>query len=52
MSAVGGVLMLAIGLGLAGVRQFPTEVFLPALVLAPLFVLVKARVAQVRPAAR
>ncbi|MFW5697100.1 MAG: DUF554 domain-containing protein [Fimbriimonadaceae bacterium] len=35
-SAAGGALMLAIGLGLAGVKRFPTELFLPALVLAPL----------------
>lgn len=51
MGSVGGVLMLAIGLGLAGVKAFPSEVFLPALVLAPVFVVVKAKVSSLRPAA-
>ena len=43
MSAVGGILMLAIGLGLAGVKSFQTELFLPALVFAPLFVWIKVK---------
>lgn len=39
VSATGGILLLAIGLGLAEVRKFPVADFLPALVLAPLFVM-------------
>ncbi|MDK3161139.1 DUF554 domain-containing protein [Kamptonema cortianum] len=34
-TATGGLLMLAIGLGLAGIANIPTETYLPALVLAP-----------------
>ncbi len=35
-SAVGGAMMLAIGLGLLDIRHFPVANYLPALVLAPL----------------
>ncbi|MCU0314957.1 MAG: DUF554 domain-containing protein [Fimbriimonadaceae bacterium] len=37
-SAVGGVMMVAIGLGLADIKKLPVELFLPALALAPLLV--------------
>ncbi|MES1228325.1 MAG: DUF554 family protein, partial [Armatimonadota bacterium] len=50
MSAVGGVLLLSIGLGLAGVKSFQTEAFLPGLVLAPAIVWAKARFGR-RPGA-
>ncbi len=36
-TATGGVLIVAIGLGLTGLTVVPAELFLPALVLAPLF---------------
>lgn len=42
-TAAGGPILLAIGFGLAGIRQFPSENMLPALVLAPLFVLLTRR---------
>jgi hypothetical protein len=35
--ATGGVLLMGIGFGLTGIKKFPTELFLPALVLAPWF---------------
>ncbi len=35
LSAVGGVMLVSIGLGMAGIRSFPTENDLPALLLAP-----------------
>jgi len=38
-TATGGVLLLGIGMGLAGIKQFPTADFLPALVLTPAFVM-------------
>jgi uncharacterized membrane protein YqgA involved in biofilm formation len=37
LTAAGGCLMIAIGLGLAEVKRLPTANFLPALLLAPLF---------------
>ncbi len=37
LSAVGGVLLLMIGLGLIKVKEFKTGNFLPALILAPVF---------------
>jgi uncharacterized membrane protein YqgA involved in biofilm formation len=42
-TAVGGVIILSIGLGLAGIKRFPSEVMLPSLVLAPLFVWGKSK---------
>lgn len=42
-TAVGGVIILSIGLGLAGIKKFPSEVMLPSLVLAPLFVWLKTK---------
>lgn len=42
--AAGGPIMLAIGFGLAGIRKFPAENFLPALALAPIFALSLRRV--------
>lgn len=36
MSAAGGPILLAIGFGLANIKKIPTEVFLPALILAPM----------------
>ncbi|MCB0826510.1 MAG: DUF554 domain-containing protein [Armatimonadetes bacterium] len=38
ISAVGGVMMVSIGLGLAGIKDFPTEQLLPALFIAPALV--------------
>lgn len=35
-TAAGGPILLAIGIGLTGIKQFPSENLLPALVLAPL----------------
>lgn len=42
-SATGGVIMLAIGLGLTQIKSIPAETFLPALFLAPATVLIAAR---------
>lgn len=42
-TAVGGVIVLAIGLGLAGLKKFPVETFLPALVVAPAWLALSAR---------
>jgi uncharacterized membrane protein YqgA involved in biofilm formation len=36
LSAVGGILLLMIGLGLTGIKEFKTGNFLPAMVVAPL----------------
>lgn len=46
ITAVGGLILLAIGLGLLGVVEIRSENFLPALLLAPLFELVSARWSQ------
>ncbi|MCH7945051.1 MAG: DUF554 family protein, partial [Armatimonadetes bacterium] len=35
-SAAGGVMLIAIGISLLDLREMPIEVFLPALVIAPL----------------
>ncbi|MFM9872666.1 MAG: DUF554 domain-containing protein [Fimbriimonadaceae bacterium] len=35
--ACGGIIMVAIGFGIMGIKSFPTVLFLPALILAPLF---------------
>ena len=35
--AAGGILLMGIGFGLTGIKKFPTELFLPALFLAPWF---------------
>lgn len=43
LSGVGGALLLAIGLGLAGIKAIPTETYLPALVIAPAMVMVGQR---------
>ncbi len=45
-TAIGGIMMVSIGLGLIGVLDFPTEVFLPALLLGPLAVAVIERRSQ------
>lgn len=37
-TAAGGVSMIAIGMGLAGIHRFQAELFLPALAIAPLLV--------------
>jgi uncharacterized membrane protein YqgA involved in biofilm formation len=42
-SAAGGPILLSIGFGLAGIASFRSENMLPALVLAPLFVLLLRR---------
>ncbi|MBV6459569.1 MAG: putative membrane protein YdfK [Fimbriimonadaceae bacterium] len=36
MSGAGGPILLAVGFGLANIKKIPTEVFLPALALAPI----------------
>ncbi len=41
--AVGGVLLMAIGLGLAGIRKFPAEVLLPSLLIAPAWLFLARR---------
>lgn len=41
--ACGGIIMVAIGFGITGIRSFPTVLLLPALALAPLFGLVSKR---------
>ncbi len=45
-TATGGILMLAIGFGLIGVKSIPAETFLPALFMAPAIVLVTDRVGK------
>lgn len=45
VTATGGCLMAAIGLGLADIKKFPTANFLPALVLAGVFTALAARFA-------
>jgi uncharacterized membrane protein YqgA involved in biofilm formation len=40
LSAVGGILLLMIGLGLLDIKKFKTGNFLPAMILAPAFALV------------
>lgn len=42
-TAIGGVMLVSIGLNLAGVLNFPTELFLPGLVLGPLTVAIIER---------
>lgn len=37
LTAAGGVLLLSVGLNISGIKKFPTEMFLPALILAPLW---------------
>ena len=46
ISAVGGVMMVSIGLGLAGIKNFPTEQLLPALFFAPGLVWVAAQITK------
>lgn len=48
VSGTGGIMMLAIGLGLLEIKHLPTADFLPAIFLAPLFVLVGRRIARKR----
>lgn len=48
-TAVGGVIILSIGLGLAGIKKFPSEVMLPSLILAPAFVWAKWKFAPPSP---
>lgn len=43
-TATGGVILLAIGLGLANVVKIPSETYLPSLLLAPCAVLVSRRI--------
>jgi uncharacterized membrane protein YqgA involved in biofilm formation len=43
VSAVGGLMMLGIGLGLLDLKKVPTANFLPALFLAPLFLVLSRR---------
>lgn len=49
-TAVGGALMLGISLGMLNIKSIHMETYLPALVLAPLFVLVDRRAVRRRPA--
>ncbi|MBX3111943.1 MAG: DUF554 domain-containing protein [Fimbriimonadaceae bacterium] len=46
VAAVGGVIVLAIGLGLTGIKKFPVETFLPALLVVPAWSAVAARFAK------
>lgn len=50
MSAVGGVMMLGIGFGLTGIKKFPVEIFMPALALAPVWVILQQKFARTEPA--
>jgi len=43
LNATGGVLLVAIGLGLLAIRKLPVADFLPALIIAPLLVLLVRR---------
>lgn len=43
MAAAGGILMLAIGLGLLEIKKLPTADYLPAIFLAPLFIFLGRR---------
>jgi uncharacterized membrane protein YqgA involved in biofilm formation len=43
VSAVGGLMMLGIGLGLLDLKKVPTANFLPALFLAPIFLVLSRR---------
>jgi uncharacterized membrane protein YqgA involved in biofilm formation len=49
VTAAGGVMMLAIGIGLVGIKDLPTANYLPALALAPLFVVISRRIAGREP---
>jgi uncharacterized membrane protein YqgA involved in biofilm formation len=49
-TATGGALMLGIGLGLLSIKSMHIETYLPAVILAPLFVLVSRRVVARRAA--
>lgn len=42
--ACGGVIMVAIGLNITGIRQFSSVLFLPSLFLAPIFAVVSRRI--------
>ncbi len=44
-TAAGGVIMMAIGIGLAGIKAIPTAHYLPALFVAPILVLASRKVA-------
>jgi uncharacterized protein len=48
LSGAGGVLMLAIGFSLLGIKKLPTANYLPALVIAPLIVLLGRKVVSIR----
>ncbi len=50
-SAAGGTMMMAIGLGLLEIKKIATPNYLPALVLAPLFVLIGRRMTLRKAAA-
>lgn len=52
VTAAGGPILLAIGLGLLGLAKIRSEVFLPALLLAPLPQWVGRRIAAAKPASR
>jgi uncharacterized protein len=41
--ACGGIIMVAIGLGITGIKSFSSVLFLPALALAPLFTAISTR---------
>ncbi|MBL8048692.1 MAG: DUF554 domain-containing protein [Chthonomonas sp.] len=43
LTGVGGALLLCIGLGLAEIKHIPTETYLPALILAPVAVIIGQR---------
>ena len=49
-SAVGGAMMLGIGIGLLGLKKMRVETYLPALVLAPAFTLLARQVRSQRTA--
>lgn len=42
-SATGGIMLIAVGLGLLGIKDVATELFLPALILAPIATILAAR---------
>jgi uncharacterized membrane protein YqgA involved in biofilm formation len=50
LSATGGALLLATGLGLLAIKDLHTANYLPAIFLAPLIVLLGRRLVKRRPA--
>jgi uncharacterized membrane protein YqgA involved in biofilm formation len=47
-TGAGGAIMLAIGFSLTGIKSIPTAHYLPALFLAPLFVVAGRRIGHLR----